>query len=165
VSLHPSDLATLGETRLFGAFDGTVLSRLGPYVDTRTFEPGEPIIWEGSRHRALYVLADGTATVSKTVRGDVESVLARLGPGSHFGELALIDGRAAAATVTADSACRVFSIDSARLQGMLESDSHLHAALGWRLLESVASRLRATNVKVQEAVEWGLDMAAGPEQP
>ena len=124
--LHPSDLATLGETRLFGAFDGSVLSRLAPYVDVRTHDPGEAILWEGSRHRTLYILVEGTATVSKSIRGDVESVLARLGPGSHFGELALIDGRAAAATVTADSPCRVFSIDSARLQGMLEADTHLH---------------------------------------
>lgn len=165
MSLHPSDLAYLGETRLFGDFDGTVLSRLAPYVDVRTYEAGEPILYEGSRHRALFLLSEGSATVSKAVREGVESVLARLGPGHHFGELALIDGRAAAATVTADTHCRVFSIDSGRLQSMLESDAHLHAMLGWRLLSSVASRLRATNVKVQEAVEWGLDMAAGPDAP
>lgn len=165
MSLHPSDLAFLGETRLFGGIDGTVLGRLAPYVELRSFEPGEPILYEGSRHRALFILAEGTATVSKAVRGGVESVLARLGPGSHFGELALIDGRAAAATVTADSACRVYSIDSARLQAMLEADAHLHAVLGWRLLSGIASRLRATNVKVQEAVEWGLDVAAEPDRP
>lgn len=165
MSLHPSDLAMLGETRLFGAFDGAVLSRLSAYIDTCNFEPGEAILWEGSRHRVLYVIAEGTATVSKTVRGSVESVLARLGPGSHFGELALIDGHPAAATVTADTPCRVYSIDSARLQNMLEADSHLHAVLAWRLLQSVAARLRATNTKVQAAVEWGLDMAAGPESP
>lgn len=158
--LSPNDLSFLRRTRLFEGFTLTEMGRFSPYIETRDYDMGQVVIWEGSRDRALYVLGSGSAVVTKVIRGDVESVLARLASGDHFGELSLIDGRAAAGSVSAESPCRVYSIDYDRLQQMVGDESPLFAKLTWRLLSDLAAKLRATNRKVQEAVEWGLDAAS-----
>lgn len=160
MSLTAADQDFLSRTRLFEGFTDAEVRRIAPYVTVRDYDMGQVVIWEGSRHRALYLLGSGSAVVTKVIRDDVESVLARLAPGAHFGELSLIDGQAAAGSVSAESPCRIYSIDYDRLQAMLGDDSPLYAKLTWRLLADLASKLRATNKKVQEAVEWGLDAAS-----
>ncbi len=54
------------------------------------------MIREGSGGASFYVIDSGEAQV--TIRGDE---VATLGPGDHFGEIALIDGGQRLATVTA----------------------------------------------------------------
>ncbi len=56
----------------------------------RTFAPGETVTKEGADAAAFYLIESGTATV--TVGGVFRRTL---GPGDHFGEIALIDGRRA----------------------------------------------------------------------
>ena len=63
----------------------------------RTFKEGQAIAVEGQSGIGFFVIADGTATVSQ---GGQDR--ATLGPGDHFGEIALIDDGVRTASVTAD---------------------------------------------------------------
>lgn len=154
------DTRFLSRVPLFAGFSRPELDRIVQYMETRSLPAGQVIIWEGRQHRALFVLGSGTAVVTKVVRGEVESVLARLQAGAHFGELALIDNRPAAGSVTAETDCTVFAISYSGLQELMQRDARLYARLTWALLKDLAGKLRATNRKVQEAVEWGLDAAS-----
>ncbi len=154
------DRSFLSRAPLFSGFSAADLDRISAYLEPETYDAGQVIIWEGRQHRTLFVLGDGTAVVTKIVRGEVESVLARLHAGAHFGELSLIDNRPAAGSVTAESDCRVLAISYDGLQSLMQQDARLYARLTWALLRDLASKLRATNQKVQEAVEWGLDAAS-----
>src|SRR5439155_15825619 len=60
------------------------------------FDPGATMIQEGTPGRSLFVMRQGTARVSAGGRE-----LAELGPGSYFGEVALLDEGPRTATVTA----------------------------------------------------------------
>ncbi len=62
--------------------------------------PGTDIIREGEPGRGLYVLLHGGVDVSKR-DGDQKVLLATLGAGDVFGEMSLLQGAPAAATVTA----------------------------------------------------------------
>ncbi len=72
------------------------LRRLVPHLVEESFAPGDVVVREGDAGRDLYLVFQGEASV---VRKGLE--VGRLGPGTHFGELALVTGARRAATVTA----------------------------------------------------------------
>jgi CRP-like cAMP-binding protein len=159
-ALSAESVQVLARAPLFEGFTPAELHRVVAYMTEQSFELGQVMIWEGQAHRSLFVLLDGRAVVTKVVRGEVESVLARLDPGAHFGELSLIDNRPASGNVTAESDCRVATVPWDRLQRLQSDDPALFGKLAWSMLQDLARKLRVTNRKVQEAVLWGLDAFA-----
>src|SRR5690348_11121407 len=68
---------------------------LAVQMQARRAEPGEVICHEGEAGSTFFLVADGEATV--TIGG---SEVGHLGPGDFFGEISLIDGGPATASVT-----------------------------------------------------------------
>ena len=68
--------------------------------DSRVFAPGQNVLEEGGASAGLYVVLNGSVRVSKQ-EGKDQLTLAELGPGQVFGEISLLQHRAATATVTA----------------------------------------------------------------
>ncbi|HET7678030.1 MAG TPA: cyclic nucleotide-binding domain-containing protein [Candidatus Limnocylindrales bacterium] len=99
-----------------------------------TFAPGQRIVSQGQLGNGLYLIASGAARVQ---RGD--EVLARLGPGEVFGELAVIDQMPRSASVVAEEPTTCLALASWDFLELVESDPKL--ALG--VLRVLASRLRA----------------------
>ncbi len=157
MAITTRDTAFLKSVPLLGDLSDTERTRFASYLEAKDYEAGQVVIWEGQSHDAVHIIVSGAVVVSKLIRGEVEGVLAHLDPGQFFGELNLIDARLAGATVTAEEPTRLVRIDHARLNQLWKEDEGLFSKLAWALLRDLASKLRATNVKVQEAVEWGLD--------
>jgi NADH dehydrogenase len=63
------------------------------------FEPGEAIFHQGDLGDKLYILLGGEAEVIREEAGQEPLVLARLGPGEFFGEIALLKGSGRSATI------------------------------------------------------------------
>jgi len=158
--ISDKDLALLAEVPLLADMDPDERRRLASWLRETKLREGQVVIWEGKSHEDLHIVVEGTVVVTKVVRGEVESVLAHLGPGTHFGELDVIDGRRAAATVTAVDDARLLSIDRSRLLQLLEADSVLFGRFAWAMMRDLAGKLRKTNVRLLEAVAWGLDATA-----
>lgn len=66
----------------------------------RTFGEGQLIFREGTNTAEVYLIVKGEVEVFRTHKGE-RLVLAKLGPNSVFGEMALIDNRARSATAVA----------------------------------------------------------------
>jgi CRP-like cAMP-binding protein len=86
----------------------------------------------GARVLAFFIVVDGRVVVS--VGGEER---ARLGPGDHFGEIALFHDVPRMATVTAATDLRCLAIGSWQFRPFVES----HPEVAWRLLETMAERL------------------------
>ena len=99
----------------------------------RTFAAGETVTKEGADAAAFYLIESGTATV--TVGGAFRRTL---GPGEHFGEIALIDGRARTATVTADAELVCQGITLWDFQPLVQRSP----TMAWTLLQTLAGMLR-----------------------
>jgi hypothetical protein len=99
----------------------------------RTFAAGETVMKEGADGAAFYLIESGTATV--TVGGSFRRTL---GPGDHFGEIALIDGRARSATVTADGELVCQGITLWDFQPLVQRNP----TMAWTLLQTLAGMLR-----------------------
>jgi CRP/FNR family transcriptional regulator, cyclic AMP receptor protein len=87
---------------LFSGLSQRQLRHLARDFRDREIEAGTRVVGEGEKSGiSFFVIVDGTATVS--VDGNQ---VGQLGPGDHFGELALISENVRAATVTADEPLR-----------------------------------------------------------
>lgn len=119
---------------LFADFERGELERLARTFKERTFEAGSAVATEGKGGAGFFVIESGAATVS--VRGDEHG---KLGPGDYFGEIALIDDGGRSATVIADSDLHCYGLTSWEFRPLVESN----ASIAWKLLETMAKRLRA----------------------
>lgn len=83
-------------------------------LDRRSFEKNHVFFRQGERGNAAYLIqSGGVAIVRKGDNGET-TVLARLGPGRIFGELALLSGRPRAASAIAEQTtiCEVITRES-----------------------------------------------------
>jgi CRP-like cAMP-binding protein len=119
---------------LFADFDHGDLERLARSFKERTFEAGSTVAAEGKSGAGFFVIESGEGTVS--VRGDQHG---KIGPGEYFGEIALIDDGARSATITADTDLHCYGLTSWEFRPLVESN----ASIAWKLLETLAKRLRA----------------------
>lgn len=93
---------------------------------------GRTVLRAGATARDFVVVLDGVVSVA-----DGEGV-ALAGPGSHFGELGLIDGGVHDVTVTTQTPVRLLVFDARAFRGML----HGVPAVSRRLLEGLVARVR-----------------------
>jgi CRP-like cAMP-binding protein len=108
---------------LFDDVPEDVLSDLAGRVRLRTYRPGQPVVRQGERAEAFYVVRRG---VLQVVEEDPESgeevrTLRVLGPGEAFGELGLTEASPRAATVRTVENAEVFQVDKGTFDELLAS--------------------------------------------
>jgi CRP/FNR family transcriptional regulator, cyclic AMP receptor protein len=129
----PAPQELVQKVPIFSGLDDRELRGLASSMKERIFNAGDTIASEGQTGIGFFIIEDGEATVS--VGGNE---VGRLGPGDHFGEVALIDDGARTATVTAKSDLKCYGITSWEFRPMVEQN----ASLAWKLLQQMAKRLR-----------------------
>ena len=126
-------LELLRRVPLFNGIDDKQLKRLGESFTDRPFSAGQELVTEGSGGVGFFVIESGQALVS--VEGETRR---ELGPGSYFGEIALIDGGLRSATVTAVTDGKMYGMTSWQFRPLVEDN----ASIAWPLLEAMARRTR-----------------------
>ena len=118
---------------LFADLDERQLRKLGEHFRERNLAAGTSVVQEGTMSGVgFFVVADGEVSVSKG--GDE---VATLGPGDHFGELALISEKERSATVTAKTAVRALEIPFWDFRDF----AHANPDVTWKLLQHVVEML------------------------
>jgi CRP/FNR family transcriptional regulator, cyclic AMP receptor protein len=132
--VSPEDLAGVA---LFESLTPDQLRELANWFHVQNSSPGMRLVGEGAPGYTFFVLVDGTAQV--TSEG---AVLATLGPGDFFGEIAILGDGRRTATVTSTSPVRLFVLfgtEFRRLEALQpEISSRLTAAMKSRLAGLVA---------------------------
>lgn len=83
--------------------------------------PGTAVLREGDPGRGLYVLLSGEVDVTKRGEGGEEVLLANLKAGEVFGEIALVKGGEATATVTAARQSTILFLDKVYFQRLVSA--------------------------------------------
>lgn len=98
---------------LFDDVPEDVLSDLAGRVRLRTFRPGQPVVRQGERADAFYVVRKGTLQVVEEdpETGEEVRTLRTIGRGEGFGELGLAEASPRTATVRAIGDAEVFQVD------------------------------------------------------
>jgi CRP/FNR family cyclic AMP-dependent transcriptional regulator len=125
--------ASLKGVPLFAGVGDRELKRLANVMRESRFNEGDAITTEGRSGIGFFLIEDGNATVS--LHGEI---IRTLGPGDHFGEIALIDEGPRSATVTATTDLRCRGMAAWEFRSFVQE----HPEVAWPLLEKLASRLR-----------------------
>lgn len=119
--------------------DETLFKRFG-----KEFSKGTVLFREGEPGKEMFVLQSGKVAISKRVR-ELEKVLATLGPGEFFGEMAIISNRPRNATAVVEVDARLLVIDPKTFEGMIRGN----AEIAVRMIKKLAERLSEADAQIE----------------
>ena len=121
----------------------------------RTANPGERLIRKGDRAESVFFIAAGQVQV---VIGNVKI---KLGPGEHFGEMALLSGERRSADVTALDYCQFFTLEKRDFRHFMATHPQVKKAFE----ETAAARHamnQAREAEIARLLRPGRRLKAGP---
>jgi CRP-like cAMP-binding protein len=130
----------LVQVPLFSACSKKELQQLARKAEDRTVGAGTVLVREGEMGDAFYVIVSGQADVDRS-----GTVVATIGPGTFFGDLALLDRAPRNATVTAKTDMELIVLGQREFSAMLEEST----AFARKLLMGLAHRLREMDAQTR----------------
>ena len=146
-------IAALARSSLFQAVPRVDLIDMAGRMKPRSYRRGEVIFRRDDPAGALHVIQSGNVKISLDNDEGKETVLALLGPGVCIGEIAALDGGPRSATVTAVEATETLALLRADLLDVMRT----HPDVALALIETLASRLRRTDTRLEDAHFLDLD--------
>src|SRR5215471_1185647 len=133
--------ALLRRVPLFAALDDTNVDELCGYLHPVELKAGSNLFRVGDAGDAMYIIESGRVRITVTDADGREVILASLGHGDFFGEMAMLDGhgRSADASVTEDSRLAVLTREN--FLNFVSSDSRIVL----EMLSAITRRLRRTD--------------------
>lgn len=127
-------VAALGSVPLFESLSRKELESLARSGREVVRDVGHEITTEGEEGIAFFLMLEGSADIN--VSG---TTLRSVGPGDHFGEIALIDGGPRTATVTVTQPARLFGLSAWNFRPMLSE----HPDMTQKILMSLCKMVRS----------------------
>ena len=113
----------------------------------RDFPEGAVVFEEGDPGSRMYVIQSGAVRIVKRV-GTRDIMLARLGAGEAFGEMALLEGQPRSATAIVEAPSRILVIDEGAFADLIRRNGEI----ALRLLRRLSARLREANRQIRNFV-------------
>jgi CRP-like cAMP-binding protein len=133
---------------IFSTLPEPAFKKLATLLKLKRFKKGEIIIKEGEPGKEVYFVANGEVLITRQIEknGQIENrQLARLGPGSLFGEMALLSSEPRGASVIADGAVDVFELKNDLITALAKEMPTVAASMAKFTQERLISNLLATN--------------------
>ncbi len=127
---------------------GEELRQLGNTGRVRKFSAGEVIFSAGDPGDGFYVVESGRVRISAVVGNDQTRVLATIGAGDFFGEMAVLDDAPRSATAHAEEETEAFFMSRAELLALIERKP----GLALNLIREFSGRMRTLNQKYADEI-------------
>lgn len=150
-----SIITFLLDTPMFGDLEPFELAEIVHIMQIQRVRDGQALFGEGDAGDAWYVVHEGAVSVTKSQVLGPDRELARLGPKSCFGEMALIDGSPRSATVAARGDCVLFRFPKGGFDQLLADDNLAAFKLVREMAKVLCERQRGmtsqlSNILVEE---------------
>jgi CRP-like cAMP-binding protein len=132
------------EPSFFDGLTGEEFASLLAQLPRRHYKAGATVVLQGDAPRSLFVVLSGWADVSVTDVSGIEGVVGHVGPASSFGEMSLLTGRTATATVRAATDMEVLVISGTDFERLVAESPQIYRNLGGIL----SARLARSNLRV-----------------
>ena len=134
---------------LFSNCSREELRRISTLTTLITVDKGAVLTLQGQPGSEFFIVVSGTAIAARN-----ERELARYGPGSFFGELALLDGGSRTATVYAASDMELLVLSRSEFRSLQVTAP----SVAFKILNELGGRLRRADQIVDEYLETGSPM-------
>ncbi|HET6334811.1 MAG TPA: Stp1/IreP family PP2C-type Ser/Thr phosphatase [Polyangiales bacterium] len=141
-------LETLHLMPLFRHLTYQELVRVMNITAVRSYRSEEKVLDEGEEGDEMFIVLSGKVQVHS---GD--STLTTLGPGQHFGEMALVDKSPRSASVSSDGASKLMVMKRRDFFDIVRKDHDVAVKLLWSFLGVLTERLRTTSRDLGEVRE------------
>jgi CRP/FNR family cyclic AMP-dependent transcriptional regulator len=137
-------VALLKRSSLFEGLDAKELEMLAGHCTRVSYPKNTVLVNEGDRTDCLYVIVSGKVKVYRTDEQGNEVILAMLGPGEHFGEMALLDNAPRSANIITKTPCDLLNLP----KDIFLKTFHL-AGPSLNIMKSMSHRLRDANQMIK----------------
>jgi len=120
----------------------------------KVYRDGEEIVRQNEVGDCMFVIQEGQVEVLSELDDD-EFRLGLLGPGDFFGEMAIVEKQARAATVRAVGEARVLTVDKRTFLRRVQEDP----TLALNILRTLCQRIRALDTEIAELRD---ELSEGP---
>ena len=141
-------LETLHLMPLFRHLTYQELVRVMNITEVRNYAPSAKVIDEGEEGDEMFIVLSGGVAVHS---GD--ATLTKLGPGQHFGEMALVDKSPRSASVSAEGQSKLMVMKRRDFFDIVRKDHDVAVKLLWSFLGVLTERLRTTSRDLSEVRE------------
>lgn len=152
-----SDQTNLDRSRLFAGLAPEETRVVIAACKEQLLVAGEDLFLERDEGDALFLVQSGRVEIFKRIRGDLDRMLASIGPGEVLGEVSFIDGSRRSAGARTLEASEFLVLTRARFQQVEREHPAIAAAFFRNLAAVLSSRLRTTNELYRESVIFGLE--------
>ena len=142
------DTDVLRRAPLFASLDDEAFAALTEEITEVNLSRGATLFYEGDPGDQLYFIVSGKMKLGRTASDGRENLVAVMGPGEIFGEMALFDPSPRSTSATAVSETRLDGLKHENLRKDIQRSPEVSA----QLLQALARRLRRTNENLADLV-------------
>ena len=140
-----SRLAILAPMPLFAHCNERELRSVAQSTRPRQFPQGHRIFEQGQPGTDLYLVISGAVDIVQN-----GTTIVTLGPGSNFGEMAMLDEPLRSASAVCAEACELMVIPREAFFAMLQTNPLLAVKILWNMLLRLSANLRRTSARLAE---------------
>ena len=142
------DTDVLRRAPLFASLDDEAFAALTKEITEVDLSRGATLFHEGDPGDQLYFIVSGKIKLGRTASDGRENLVAVMGPGEIFGEMALFDPSPRSTSATAVSETRLAGLKHENRRKVIQHSPEVSA----QLLQALARRLRRTNENLADLV-------------
>ena len=142
------DTDVLRRAPLFASLDDEAFAALTKEITEVDLSRGATLFHEGDPGDQLYFIVSGKIKLGRTASDGRENLVAVMGPGEIFGEMALFDPSPRSPSAPAVSETRLAGLKHENLRKVIQHSPEVSA----QLLQALARRLRRTNENLADLV-------------
>ena len=135
----------LSSIPLFLDLDDVELANVEEHCTPRKYPKNSMVILEEEFGDIIFIILNGTVKITRVNDEGKEVILALLGPGEIFGEMAILDGEARSANALAQEDCELLAIQKSEFLNLLRRNFKISFAL----MRELAKRLRKSDQQIE----------------
>ena len=139
------DLDFLRSVSIFSDLSESELANIKEICTTRKYPKNSMIILEEEMGDVVFIVMSGTVKITRVNDEGKEVILAMLGSGEVFGEMAILDGESRSANALSQENCEVVTINREDFLNLLKTNNRVSL----NLMTEFAIRLRKSDQQIE----------------
>jgi len=144
---------SLRRVKILAEMKDDQLERFAQFMEVQNIRQWVEVVKQGEIGDAMYLVLEGELRVRLMISGK-ETMLAQLGAGEFFGEMALFDHGPRSADVVANKESLLLKISSASFEKLFNLAPELAAPFLICISKTLAARIRADNKRFKDSVSF-----------